>query len=102
MILEEYQAPSASFSGVSMNFYDRSAGSWRQTWIDNTGAAIYFTGGLLREGVMRMEDRSQPAYLKRATWSRLEDGRVHQHGERSTDGGKTWFTAFNGYYQEKN
>jgi len=34
----------------------------------------------------------------RGLWTLLEDGRVRQFFELSGDGGKTWTTAFEGFY----
>jgi hypothetical protein len=36
--------------------------------------------------------------INRVTWSTLDDGRVRQHWENSTDQGETWTTSFDGYY----
>ena len=36
--------------------------------------------------------------LQRIGWTPLHDGRVRQHWETSNDTGKTWTTAFDGYY----
>jgi len=34
-------------------------------------------------------------------WMPLQDGRVRQHWEATTDGGKTWTTVFDGYYSRR-
>jgi hypothetical protein len=34
----------------------------------------------------------------RMTFSKLDNGDVRQHGENSTDGGKTWTTTFDFIY----
>ena len=39
--------------------------------------------------------------LERITWTSNPDGTVRQHWEQSTDGGKTWTTAFDGLYRKK-
>jgi len=37
--------------------------------------------------------------LIRGTWTPLDDGRVQQFFEQSRDGGESWYTWFDGYYQ---
>ena len=39
--------------------------------------------------------------IERITWTPNADGTVRQHWEQSTDGGKTWTTAFDGLYRRK-
>jgi hypothetical protein len=39
--------------------------------------------------------------IGRMTFSRLDNGDVRQHGENSTDGGKTWATTFDFTYVRK-
>ena len=41
---------------------------------------------------------ADPKQIDRTTWTPLEDGRVRQHWESTTDGGKSWSTVFDGYY----
>lgn len=88
---EEYHA-AGGYRGSSINFYDQTDQKWHQTWIDNQGGALYLQGGSI-EGGMVLSDSGN-----RITWTALEDGRVRQHWESTTDGGKTWTTAFDGYY----
>jgi hypothetical protein len=39
--------------------------------------------------------------VQRISWTRLEDGRVRQLWEATTDGGKTWTIAFDGLYKRR-
>ena len=41
------------------------------------------------------------AEIQRITWTPLDGGRVRQHWESTTDGGKTWVTAFDGLYTRR-
>jgi tetratricopeptide (TPR) repeat protein len=83
------------YSGRSINFYDPQKKMWHQTWIDNQGAPLYLEGGLV-DGAMVLTDATS-----RVTWSTLPDGQVRQHWESTSDGGKTYTTAFDGYYRRK-
>lgn len=90
---EQYHTP-GSFSGQSFNFYDASRGVWHQTWADNQGTALYIEGGI-ENGSMVLTDAAK---TNRITFTPAEDGSVRQHWETSSDGGKSWATAFDGRY----
>jgi hypothetical protein len=91
---ELYRAPSG-LGGKSITFYDAARNLWHQTWMDNRGSALYLDGNL-EGGVMVLSDDTS-----RVSWSLLADGQVRQHWESTTDKGKTWVTAFDGYYGRK-
>ncbi|GJM08859.1 MAG: hypothetical protein DHS20C11_11350 [Lysobacteraceae bacterium] len=91
---EHYRAQ-GGFAGKSINFFDPQKSAWHQTWIDNQGAPLYLEGNP-QNGAMVLSNETN-----RVTWSVLEDGRVRQHWESTSDGGETWTTAFDGYYQRK-
>jgi tetratricopeptide (TPR) repeat protein len=101
VVLEQYETQ-GGFTGMSINFYDSVTGLWHQTWMSNSGGAVYLEGGL-RDGAMVLTDADLPisdvaGTINRVTWSTLDDGRVRQHWENSTDQGETWTTSFDGYY----
>jgi hypothetical protein len=98
-IIENYRSLNAPYTGTSLSFFDNKALQWRQTWIDHTGSAIYFSGMQVKPGVMHMQDMTQKDFLKRVTWKKLPSGDVRQVGERSTDGGISWFIVFDGIYR---
>lgn len=93
---EEYTTP-LGYEGTSLNFYDATRRVWHQTWIDNQGGALYLEGRL-QGRAMVMATTSDPQNVQRITWTPLDDGRVRQHWEATTDGGKAWSTVFDGYY----
>jgi len=98
-IREEYATP-AGYAGTSLNFYDAARKVWHQTWIDNQGGALYLEGGLA-DKAMVLPTVTDAALIQRITWTPLDDGRVRQHWESTSDGGKTWTTAFDGYYTRR-
>lgn len=98
-IREEYTTP-YGYAGTSLNFYDAARKVWHQTWIDNQGGGIFLEGGL-QDKSMVLSTVTDPNVVQRITWTPLEDGRVRQHWESTSDGGKTWTTAFDGYYSRR-
>ena len=96
-IREEYTTR-GGYEGTSLNFYDAARKVWHQTWIDNQGGALYLEGGLQGKAMV-LATVTDPQEVQRITWTPLDDGRVRQHWETTGDGGKTWTTAFDGYYR---
>jgi hypothetical protein len=96
---EEYATPDG-YTGTSLNFYDAARKLWHQTWIDNQGGALYLEGGM--EGAaMVLRSVGDAQNVQRISWTRLEDGRVRQLWEATTDGGKTWTIVFDGQYTRR-
>lgn len=98
-LLEQYTTPSG-YEGSSLNFYDASRKLWHQTWIDNQGGALYIEGGLQGTSMV-LSSTGDAQNVQRITWTPLEDGRVRQLWESTTDAGKTWTTVFDGYYSRR-
>jgi hypothetical protein len=95
--------------GKSFFSFDARAGRWDQVWVtsDTTkpgglkrktliahvGAGVRFQGEIL--------SGDDAPYLDRTTLTPLEDGRVRQLIEISTDGGQSWRPIFDGYYSRR-
>src|SRR5947209_17436636 len=46
VVLEEFSgAPGVDLDGRSVSMYDRASSRWKQTWVDNHGAYLDFSGG---------------------------------------------------------
>ncbi len=95
-VREEYENLSG-YEGSSLSYFDARDGRWHQTWIDNQGAAVLFTGGLEGDSMV-LGSQDGENTLGRMTWTPLADGHVRQVWERSEDGGTTWTLLFDGSY----
>ena len=102
--IRENWMPLSGSAGGSLNSY--SEGKWRQTWVDSSNSRVDFSGGLvdgkmvligLWKGVLGPGKDA----LIRMTYSKNADGSVRQHGEQSTDQGRTWSTNFDFTYHPK-
>jgi hypothetical protein len=84
-------------TGRSLNFLNAGTGRWTQVWIGDTGGVVQQSGGVV-DGQFRFSNETQrpdgTKVTNRLTIATLEDGRVHQLAETSTDGGRTWTTQF--------
>lgn len=104
-VLEELWRSSNGGTGRSLNYYDANKDKWVQHWVSADGLIIDIEGGL-EDGAMVMTGRSYYTASGRSAdfrgrWSLLEDGRVRQYFEESSDGGKTWNPWFEGFYQRR-
>ncbi len=94
IIFENWSTPVSS--GKSFNIYDTTDKKWHQTWVDDKGTFTHYIGGLV-DGKMVLNSDTMfngKKAIGRMTFSKLPNGDVRQHGERSIDGGKTWTTTF--------
>jgi hypothetical protein len=96
---EEYDTPQG-YVGTSLNFYDSRRKAWHQTWIDNQGGGLVLEGGL-QGSDMVLQSVADGLQIQRITWTPLPDGRVRQHWQSTDDGGKSWTTAFDGFYSRR-
>lgn len=90
--------------GVSTTVYDREAGEWVESWVDNMAARMSVYRGHM-EGDMLItqgEDMMQGMkYLSRNTVFNRTPGRYEWKAEMSMDGGKTWMTWGTAVYTKK-
>jgi hypothetical protein len=101
VIFENWNTPVSS--GKSFSNFNTSDGKWHQTWVDEKGTLAYYVGGLV-DGKMVLDNErvvNGKKTIGRMTFSKLENGDVRQHGESSTDDGKTWATTFDFTYVRK-
>lgn len=110
VILEEWTSANAQqglvYTGKSFNTYDISTGEWQQTWVDNTGSSTEFLQGEFHEGKMVFQTtpqiiRPDSVVIQRLTFFALEENRVRQLGEISTNGGGNWTIQYDLMYHRK-
>jgi hypothetical protein len=101
IIQENFTAP--DLQGMSISSYDPERQLWCQTWIDNTGTYLDFTGAfedgkmiLIRDAIVRGE-----ACKQRMVWYNIEARQFDWNWERSDDGGGTWRVLWKIKYTRK-
>ena len=102
--IRENWMPLSGGAGGSLSAWNPKTGKWHQTWMDSSGAAVMFDGGMVgdtmtidgnwanvvapgKDGVVRMRYRRNP------------DGSVRQWGEVTQDNGKSWSPSFDLTYK---
>ncbi len=90
IIQENFSAP--DLQGMSVSSYDAERKCWCQTWVDNNGTYLDFTGtfhegrmNLTRDAIVRAE-----ACKQRMVWYNIQEDEFDWNWERSDDGGETW------------
>jgi hypothetical protein len=106
VILEEWTSARQGYSGKSFNTYNRATKMWQQTWVDNAGGVTEYNHSSWEKDKMIVTTANRQLsngswLMQRMTFTRLSDDKVRQHGENSTDGGKTWTTSFDLEYRRK-
>jgi len=102
-IREEWTASNGN-TGTSLNYYDKSDKKWHQDWVGGGGLILHLNGN--KDGkTMTLSGKrigQQGPVIDRISWTELQDGKVRQQWEVSTDEGKTWKKVFVGLYESKN
>jgi uncharacterized protein (TIGR02246 family) len=98
---------SSGYSGRSLNTYHPDKKRWEQFWVDNEGALHHYLGSFRdgnlyyeAEGVRPLGATSPLAKVKMTFFNQGRD-QVRQLGEQSTDGGRTWTTAYDLTYRRR-
>lgn len=106
VILEEWTSTQQGYAGKSFNTYNTATKMWQQTWVDNRGGLTEYNNSRWNKDTMIVttgnEKQANGSWLiQRMTFTKLDNDKVRQHGENSTDGGKTWTTSFDLEYRRK-
>ncbi len=101
VIFENWASPVTT--GKSFNIFDVNDKKWHQTWVDDKGTFTHYIGEFKDGKMMLVNDSvvNGKKTLARMTFSKLPNGDVRQHGENSSDDGKTWATTFDLTYSRK-
>lgn len=90
---ENFSTSDGSFIGKSVSVYNANKGIWEQTWVDNAGAYLAFTGGF-QDGKMILsrdaETKDGRKISQRMIFYDIKPEAFTWDWEGSTDGGETW------------
>lgn len=89
--------------GKSLNAYNPAIKQWQQYWIGQDGIPTEFRSSEFdgKSLAFFVRDPAAPLKINRLTFTPVDQATVRQHAEASTDGGKTWTTNYDFYYQRK-
>jgi len=93
VILENFDGgDSMPLRGMSVSTYDTMVGQWRQTWVDNNGTYLDFTGGMQGDEMVlvRTFTREGRELMQRMIFREIKPDALIWDWQRSVDQGKTW------------
>jgi Protein of unknown function (DUF1579) len=97
VIVEQFTgAPGSKLDGTSVSTFDRAARKWKQTWVDNTGAYLDFTGGedAGDRTFEREAEKDGRKVRQRMVFRDVKADSLKWLWQRSDDGGKRWTTTW--------
>ena len=91
-------------NGKSLNAYNPRSRQWQQYWIGQDGLVTEYRSSRFDGTSLTFFEKNEakPDSVGRLTFTPVDNSTVRQHGETSTDGGKTWTTTYDLYYHRKN
>jgi hypothetical protein len=101
VIQENFVAP--DLIGMSVSIFDKERNLWCQTWVDNSGSYLDFTGKfengkmvLSRDAIVKGE-----TCMQRMVWHNIQADEFDWNWERSDDGGNSWRVVWQIKYKRK-
>ncbi len=104
VICEYFKAESGSlagFTGRSWSVYDTRAQQWKQTWVDNQGAYLDFTGGKDGDSFVFQRKFTQPngkTVQQKMVFHNIQADQFTWDWMGSTDNGETWNLQWRIFY----
>src|SRR5438309_2139517 len=90
--------------GNSVSVFDGNSGKWKQTWVDNEGGYLDFTGEFKDGQMVLAREAVRPDGSKvqqRMVFKNIGRNEFDWSWERSLDGGKTWEVLWPIHYKRK-
>lgn len=104
VIVENFNGlPGTPLIGMSVSTYNRQIAQWQQTWVDNQGGYLDFTGGWQGDRMIlqRQATREGVDFLQRMVWYDIQEDQLQWHWERSDDDGATWQVLWHLQYERQ-
>ncbi|MBD3224133.1 MAG: DUF1579 domain-containing protein [Caldithrix sp.] len=102
VIREQFSFPANNFYGRSVTVYNPGKMIWKQTWVDNKGGYLSFTGRFADEKmILKTKPRKQKdkTIISRMVFRNIKPNSFDWDWQRSLDGGETWKNLWNIHYE---
>ena len=93
-----------SFIGRSLSVYNPNKKVWQQTWVDNSGGYLEFSGNLEKDQMILSREfttKENKKIKQRMVFYNISENELDWNWEKSTDDGKTWQLAWKIHYMRK-
>jgi hypothetical protein len=104
VVEENFSTSDKTFSGRSFSVYNANKSIWQQTWVDNSGAYMDFTGEfaggkmILLRKIMNKQGKEM---VQRMVFYDIQQNELWWNWESSADEGKTWKLLWKIHYVRK-
>lgn len=103
-VIEEHFADldTNSLKGMSVSVYDPRHKQWQQTWVDNQGGYMVFTGGFADGKMILSRKATRPdgkEVVQRMVWHDITADSLIWDWQASEDNGTTWKTNWQILYK---
>ena len=91
------------FVGLSLSVFNARTDRWQQTWVDNQGGYLDFTGGMAGDKMILSRQaiiEGQPVQ-QRMVWHNIGADALDWSWERSDDGGQSWKVLWAIHYRRQ-
>jgi hypothetical protein len=102
VILENFDGrPGNALIGMSVSVYDQNAKKWKQTWVDNSGGYLDFSGDFTDGQMALTREFSTPKgkRIQRMVWYNIGEDEFDWDWKISDDDGKSWKVAWQIHYK---
>ncbi len=104
VIRENFRDSASAYFGMSVSMFVPLTGKWHQTWVDDTGSYLDFTGGW-KDGKMTLSrsfvGSKGKTVMQRMVFSNMTKNEIDWNWENSLDGGKTWNLKWKIHYTRR-
>lgn len=104
-LIQENWVSSGANKGTSYNYFNPKDSLWNQLWIDNQGSILNLKGKFEEDKMVLSSDlisgNKIPYYYNQISWSKKEDGSVHQVWKILNENHEVIQLAFYGIYRKK-
>jgi hypothetical protein len=106
VIHENFSSPAVNppYLGTSVSVFTPQLQKWQQTWVDNQGGYLDFTGEFKDGEMILSREAVGPAgkkFLQRMVFRNIKQDSFDWSWESSTDGGATWKVQWPIHYQRR-
>jgi hypothetical protein len=104
VICEYFTDNKNQYIGRSWTVYDTLSNTWRQTWVDNQGAYLAFSGGNKKEGPgfeRQFTNKNGKKIHQRMLFLDIQPDSFTWDWQRSMDEGLTWISDWKIGYKRK-
>lgn len=102
VVEENFSMADGSLIGRSLSVYDQQRKLWRQTWVDNSGSYLVFTGEFDQERMVLQTEpvaRDDEILVNRMVFRDIADDSLRWDWQGSRDGGESWTDLWNIRYR---